>query len=96
MASSFDINDVVRIQVVVTTSAGALVDPSEVILYLMQPSGVVGTFSFSASQVIRQSLGSFYYNGTVTQSGYHNVRWIGTGAAVFGEQSRYFVRQINV
>ena len=96
MASSFDIGDVVRIQVVVTTSAGVLVDPTEVSLYLHPPTGAVGTYTYSAGQVQRQSLGTFYYNGTVTASGYYNTRWVGTGAADFGDQSRYFVRQTNV
>lgn len=96
MGAVFDIGDVVRIQAVVTDSAGTLVDPSEVLLYLHQPSGSVGTFSYSAAQVQKQSQGTYYYNGTVTQSGYYNVRWLGTGAADFGDQSRYFVRQINL
>lgn len=95
MAAVFDLGDVVRIQTVVTDSAGTLVDPSEVLLYLHMPSGSVGTFAYSLGQVQKQSTGTYYYNGTSTQSGYWNTRWLGTGAADFGDQSRYFVRQIN-
>ena len=95
MAAVFDIGDVVRIQTVITDSGGPLVDPSEVLLYLAPPSGSVGTYTYSSGSVIRQSLGTFYYNGTVATSGYHNVRWVGTGAADFGDQSRYFVRTRN-
>lgn len=94
-AAIFDIGDVARIQTVITTSAGVLIDPSEVLLYLAQPSGTVGTYTYSAGAVQRQSAGTFYYNGTVTQAGYHNVRWVGTGAADFGDQSRFFVRTRN-
>ena len=96
MAASFDIGDVARIQVVVTNAGGTLVDPTEVILYLHAPSGSVGTYKYSTAQVQKQSTGTYYYNGTVTESGYHNSRWVGTGAADFADQSRYFVRQINV
>ena len=96
MASAFDIGDVVRIQTVITDSAGTLTDPSEVLLYLHMPSGSVGTYTYSAGSVQRQAAGSYYYNGTATSSGYWNVRWVGTGAADFGDQSRYFVRQTNV
>jgi hypothetical protein len=96
MAASFDIGDVVRIQTVVTNAGGTLVDPSETILYLHIPSGSVGTYTYSGGAVQKQSQGTYYYNGTVTESGYHNARWVGTGAADFGDQSRYFVRQTNV
>ena len=95
MAASFDIGDVVRIQTIITNSAGVLVDPSEVLLYLHIPSGSVGTYTYSAGAVQKQSTGTYYYNGTVGESGYYNTRWVGTGAADFGDQSRYFARQRN-
>lgn len=96
MAAVFDIGDVVRIQTAVTDSGGTLVDPSEVLLYLHMPSGSVGTYTYSSGSVSRQSAGTYYYNGTATASGYWNTRWVGTGAADFGDQSRYFVRRTNV
>lgn len=95
MAAAFDIGDVAYIQTVVTNSGGTVVDPSEVLLYLAQPSGAVGTYALSAGQIAHPSVGTFSYNGTVTESGYWNVRWVGTGAADFGDQSRYFARQRN-
>ena len=90
-----DVGDVVRIQNVFTDASGGTVDPTEVILYLAPPSGAVGTYKYSASEVTRQSQGSFYYNGTITASGYWNVRWVGTGAAVAAEQSRFFANEVN-
>ncbi len=96
MASSFDIGDVVYIQTVVTNSGGTLINPTEVLLYLAPPSGAVGTYTLSGGQVSNPSVGTFTYNGTVTSAGYWNVRWVGTGAADFGDQARYFARQNNV
>jgi hypothetical protein len=96
MPASFDIGDVVRIQTVVTNAGGTLVDPTEVLLYLHIPSGSVGTYTYSGGAVQKQSQGTYYYNGTVTESGYWNTRWVGTGAADFADQSRYFAREINV
>lgn len=90
-----DVGDVVRIQNVFTNASGGTVDPTEVILYLAPPSGAVGTYKYSAAEVARQSQGSFYYNGTVTASGYYNVRWVGTGAAVAASQDRFFAREVN-
>ena len=95
MAASFDVGDVARIQTVVTNSGGTLVDPSEVLLYLAPPTGSVGTYTYSGGAVQKQSTGTYYYNGTVTAAGYWNVRWVGTGAADFADQSRYFARTIN-
>ena len=95
MAFACDVGDVVQIQTVFTTAAGATVDPTEVVLYLRSPSGSVGTYTYSAGAVTRPAQGTFRYNGTTTESGYHSVRWIGTGAANAADQSRYFARQIN-
>ena len=95
MAAIFDVGDVAYIQCVVTNSGGTLIDPTEVLLYLAPPSGAVGTYAYSLGQVSRPSVGTFSYNGTVTASGYWNVRWLGTGAADFGDQSRYFARRVN-
>jgi hypothetical protein len=95
MAAVFDIGDVAGIQTVVKNAGGTLINPSEVLLYLAPPSGAVGTYTLSGGQVANPSTGTFSYNGTVTQAGYHNVRWVGTGAADFGDQSRFFARTKN-
>lgn len=95
MAFVCDIGDVAVIQTVFTTSAGATVDPSEVILYLKTPSGTVGTYTRSAAQVSNPAVGTYRYNGTITESGYWSVRWVGTGAAVAADQSRFFARSVN-
>lgn len=90
-----DVGDVVYIQNVFTNASGGTVDPSEVILYLAPPTGAVGTYKYSLAEVSRQSQGSYSYNGTATQPGYWNVRWVGTGAATAAQQSRYFVKGVN-
>lgn len=90
-----DVGDVAYIQNVFTNSTGGTVDPSEVILYLSPPSGSVGTYTYSAGSITRQSQGTYYYNGTVTTAGYWNVRWVGTGAAVAASQDRFFARGTN-
>lgn len=90
-----DVGDIVYIQNVFTNATGGTVDPSEVILYLHPPTGAVGTYTYSGGQVVKQSQGTYYYNGTITQPGYHNVRWIGTGAAVAASQDQFFAHQIN-
>lgn len=90
-----DVGDVVRIQNVFTNATGGTIDPTEVILYWQAPSGIVGTYTYSLAQVSRQSQGTFYYNGTIAESGYYQVRWVGTGAAVAASQDRFFAREVN-
>lgn len=88
-----DVGDVVRLQNVFTDAAtGGTVDPSEVLLYLRRPDATVGTYSYSAGDVARLAQGSYSYNGTITQTGYHTVYWRGTGAAVAAAQDRFFAR----
>lgn len=91
-----DVGDVPTSWFYVTNSGGTFVDPSEVILYLQTPAGVVGTYTHSGGAVQKQAVGTYYYNGTATLAGYWNVRWVGTGAAVAAQQDRYFVRETNV
>lgn len=95
MAAVFDIGDVAYIQTVVTNAGGTLINPSEVLLYLAPPAGSVGTYTLSTGAIVSPSTGTFGYNSTITQAGWHNVRWVGTGAADFGDQSRFFVRTNN-
>lgn len=95
-AFTCDVGDVPKISFFVTDADGESVDPSEVLLYLQRPSGMVGTYTLSAGQVTRQAAGTYSYNGTATEAGYWNVRWVGTGAANAAEQSRYFVRGSNI
>lgn len=90
-----DIGDVATSWFYITNRGGTFVDPSEVLLYLAMPSGSVGTYTYSGGAVQHQATGTFYYNGTATESGYWNARWVGTGAADAAQQSRYFVREIN-
>ncbi len=90
-----DIGDVPQTKMIFTDTTGAVVDPSEVTLYLAPPSGAVGTYTYSSGSVSRQAAGTYYYNGTATLAGYWRVRWVGTGAAVAAQQDRYFVRGVN-
>lgn len=90
-----DVGDVVTSQMIFANSAGAAVDPSSVTLYLKDPSGAVGTYTYASGSVARTAQGTYTYNGTVTQAGYYNVRWVGTGAANAAEQTRYFARSVN-
>jgi hypothetical protein len=95
MPFSCDVGDVPQIKVVWTTAAGVAVDPTTITLYLRVPSGSVGTYTYASGSVAKLSTGTYTYNGTVTQAGYHNVRWVADGSAVAAQQDRYYAREVN-
>ena len=94
MPFTCDVGDVPQIQVIFTNSVGTVVDPTTITLYLAAPTGTIGTYTYPAD-VVKQSTGTYTYNGTATSAGYWNVRWVGAGAAVAAQQSRYFARELN-
>lgn len=95
MAFVCDIGDIAYIQNIFANSSGVAVDPTTVTLYLADPSGSVGTYTYAAGNIIKLATGTYYYNGTITQSGYWNARWEGAGAAVAASQGRFFARETN-
>ena len=96
MAFSCDVGDVAYIVCTFTNAGGTLIDPTTITLYLQQPTGSVGTYTYAGGDDTRPAAGTYTYNGTATEAGYWDVRWVGTGAADFADQSRYFAREINV
>lgn len=96
MATVYDVGDAPYIVGTFTNSGGTLIDPSTVTLYLKQPSGSVGTYTYGAGgSVTRIGTGTYSYTGTATEAGYWNIRWVGAGTALAALQDRYFVRQVN-
>lgn len=95
MAFSCDVGDIPYIVCTFTNSVGTVIDPTTITLYLEQPSGSVGTHTYASGSIIRAASGTYTYNGTATEAGYWNVRWVGNGAAVAAQQGRYFVREVN-
>jgi PKD repeat protein len=95
MAFSCDVGDVAYIVCTFTNAGGTLVAPTTITLYLQQPSGSVGTYTAASGSVASPATGTYTFNGTATEAGYWDVRWVGDGAAVAAQQGRYFVRSIN-
>jgi hypothetical protein len=87
-----DIGDVALIKCIFTNTSGAAIDPTTITLYLTQPSGSIGTYTYANGDIAKLSTGTYTYNGTAGLAGYYTGRWVGDGAAVAAERSRYFVR----
>ena len=76
--------------------APARPDPTTITLYLENPSGTIGTYTYANGDVVRPASGTYTFNGTATEAGYWRARWVGDGAAIAAQQGRYFVREVNV
>jgi hypothetical protein len=81
----------VRLSITVK-QAGVLLDPSgEVTIILEEPDGteITKIYDGGAGDVVRSSVGSFYYDHTITKVGIHEYRW--KTASPIGVRESYFV-----
>lgn len=91
MADTFDIGNVVRLTVTFTDTAGELIDPSAVQLNIRPYGGDISTYTWLGGDIIRASLGVFYYDYTPSQPGLYYYRFIGTGALVAAGDSSFSI-----
>ncbi|MFQ5776306.1 MAG: hypothetical protein ACE5GS_17445 [Kiloniellaceae bacterium] len=90
----YDIGDVVRMSVAFTDAGGAAVDPGAVVFKLLDPAGVVTTFS--GGGVVKDSVGNYHADATIAASGVHVYRAEGTGANAAAAENRFRVRRSRV
>ena len=65
------------------TAAGVLTDPTTVTVKIRAPSGTVTTYVYgSDAEVVKDSVGVYHVEYTVTAAAIWHVRWNGTGACV--------------
>lgn len=70
--------------------AGVVTDPTAVTLKLHDPTGAETSFTYSAGQVIRDSVGVYHYDYTPTISGLTwRARWVGTGSVVAATEAQF-------
>ena len=92
MAKQMDIGDLVRATVKFKTVAGAFVDPTTIVLRIKLPSETVTTYTYLVSvDVVRESMGIYYVDYLVAESGIHYFKWTGTGAVYAAEESSFVV-----
>ena len=89
---SYDVGDVVRATVTLKQDT-VLTDPTTLTFKYKDPAGVVLTKTYALSEVIRKSLGVFYFDFTVTASGTWFYRWVSTGTAAGAAEVQILVRK---
>ena len=76
---------------------GILTDPTTVTLKYKAPTGTITTWVYlTDNQLVRESVGSFYADISVTAGGTWNYRWEGTGAAQGANQSSFEVTATTI
>lgn len=86
-ATEFDIGDVPRLTARFTDAANAPANPGAVALRIRKPDGTVLT-----PTPLSDTIGTWYHDVSVDQSGWWAFRFIGTGANAASEEGRFFVR----
>lgn len=79
--ATYEIDTLVRLAVTFTTSMMAVVDPTDVKLYVKPPGGSVTTYTYLLSQVVKDSTGNYHYDLLVNAVGGWLYKWQGTGSA---------------
>ena len=82
----FTIGDEARLSATVSDITGALVDPSLLTLTFRTPSGTV-----SAATPVRASIGAYYFDLLLNESGTYSYRWASTGTYPSVEEGGVFV-----
>ncbi len=98
MSQNFKVGQRVRFTETFTDLlANTLADPTTVTLRLLAPpatSGGVGvetTYTVTTGQVVRASLGVFYFDFTFTAAGVWHARWAGSGAITAVDETKFTV-----
>ena len=93
---SYYVGDALRFSCEFTDMDDTATDPTTVTLLLESPSGTVTTLTHGAGEITRASVGSYYYDRLVDESGLWEWRWVGTGAVQRARQGRFYVKPENV
>lgn len=73
------------------TVGGVLTDPTAVICEVKDPSGNVDSYSLAGGTLTRSSLGLYYKDISIDESGDWFYRWEGTGAMEAAEETNFIV-----
>jgi hypothetical protein len=93
----YDINDIVQLQGNFFDITGTIpTDPTAIICYVKTPDNNVQEFTYALGQVQKTSVGVYYYNFTITQTGIHIYRFNGTGACVAGKEQSFTVQPSKI
>lgn len=65
-----------------TNASGVAADPTIVILWVQSPAFAKTQYTFGSSAIVKDSVGKYLFDLTLTASGVWLYKWIGEGAVV--------------
>jgi hypothetical protein len=89
-----DIGDLLRVDIEIKNAkTNTLVDPTTLILRVLPPVSAEIDFVYLTDvELVRDSKGKYHVDLPITESGKWQLRWKGTGAAIFGEPATFNVQ----
>lgn len=95
--TAYDIGDMKRCSVAITSIAGVAADPTAVVLIIREPDGTEVTKNYpTPADLTKDSTGNYHYDYTITKAGRHVERWVGTGSVVVAERVEFWARAKGV
>jgi hypothetical protein len=70
-------------------AAGVLTDPTTVTLVWRRHGEADTTWTVTAGQIVKDSVGVYHADIPVTEPGLHYFRWVGTGAVVAAAEGTF-------
>jgi hypothetical protein len=93
--SYFDIGDELTFSAQIKDSSGQLTDPSDVLIYLGNPTAdpAVQSFSYLNGDIVRDGVGVYHFDFIPPVHGWWEFKWQGTGVVITaGEDTLFYVR----
>lgn len=95
--NTYDRGDKVRLKATVRDSAGALVDPTSIVLRVRDPGQALGSPTlYSGGSIVKDSVGLYHCDVDVNLAGTWRYRWESTGGAIAAEEGEFEVRASGV
>ena len=95
----FDVGDVVRLRLILTDSAGTLVDPTSLTLQYRQwkadPASIT-TLIYGVNSIVKTATGNYFHDLAVSSSGQFRYRWNATGDNASAQEGIFTVRTRHV
>ncbi len=83
MANTYTVGQQARLTVTIKDVSDALADPTGLTFQLMQPDGTETTETYPADgEPIRDSIGVFHVDKTLSNVGKYRYRWVASGAVI--------------
>jgi hypothetical protein len=88
----YDKGDLVRSSTVFKNASDVATDPTTIAVKIEDPSSNEVTYTYPASEVVKDSTGNYHTDIVTDESGTWVVKWIGTGAVAQVDEDPFFVK----